>query len=231
LTHITPFDYEGILIFNAIWSGRKLPARENAMIDLDARHTALVAIDPQAWTLGMPVSPHSADTVVSNLLALARAIRSAGGIIVLTRAAFSPDYADLLTAPVDMPLKLPEGGVPPQALAFHERMQRLEPEVIVTKRQWSAFHGTELDLQLRRRGMTTVVLGGVMTNFGVESTARDAWQQNYAVLVAEDACSSLTEEMHRFAAEKILPRVGRVRPSQAIIQAFHDKHGHSVASA
>jgi len=183
---------------------------------LDVAHTALVMIDPQNWTLGMPISPHAADTVVGNAVMLARAVRAAGGMVALTRAAFSPGYADMLRTPVDMALNVPASGIPPQALAFRAEMKALDAEVVITKRQWSAFHGTELDLQLRRRGMTTVVIGGVMTNFGVESTARDAWQHNYAVVVAEDACSSLNPDMHRFAVEKILPRVARVRSSAAI---------------
>lgn len=183
---------------------------------LDVAHTALVMIDPQNWTLEMPISPHAADTVVGNAVMLARAVRAAGGMVALTRAAFSPGYADMLRTPVDMALNVPASGIPPQALAFRAEMEALDAEVVITKRQWSAFHGTELDLQLRRRGMTTVVIGGVMTNFGVESTARDAWQHNYAVVVAEDACSSLNPDMHRFAVEKILPRVARVRSSAAI---------------
>ncbi len=183
---------------------------------LDVAHTALVMIDPQNWTLGMPISPHAADTVVGNAVMLARAVRAAGGMVALTRAAFSPGYADMLRTPVDMALNVPASGIPPQALAFRAEMKALDAEVVITKRQWSAFHGTELDLQLRRRGMTTVVIGSVMTNFGVESTARDAWQHNYAVVVAEDACSSLNPDMHRFAVEKILPRVARVRSSAAI---------------
>lgn len=186
---------------------------------LDAVRTALVMIDPQNWTLGMPISPHAAGTVVGNAVMLAHAIRDGGGVVVLTRAAFSPGYADMLRVPVDMALTVPEGGIPPQALAFRAEMEALDAEVVITKRQWSAFHGTELDLQLRRRGVTAVVIGGVMTNFGVESTARDAWQHNYAVVVAEDACSSLDADMHRFAVERILPRVARVRSSAVIAAA------------
>ncbi len=186
---------------------------------LDVARTALVMIDLQNWTLGMPVSPHAADAVVGNAVTLAQAIRAAGGVVVLTQAAFSPGYADMLRVPVDMTLNVPEGGIPPQALAFRAEVEALPAEVVITKRQWSAFHGTELDLQLRRRGVTTVVVGGVMTNFGVEGTARDAWQHNYAVVVAEDACSSLGAGMHRFAIERILPRLARVRSSAAIVAA------------
>ncbi|MGO9757626.1 MAG: isochorismatase family protein, partial [Roseiarcus sp.] len=92
--------------------------------------------------------------------------------------------------------------------------------IVITKRQWGAFYGTELDLQLRRRGIGTVVLAGVATNFGVESTAREAWQHNYAVVVAEDAVTSLSEELHRFSIDKILPRIARVRSTAEIVGAL-----------
>jgi nicotinamidase-related amidase len=92
--------------------------------------------------------------------------------------------------------------------------------VVITKRQWSAFHGTELDLQLRRRKITSIVLGGIATNFGVESTARDAWQHGYEVVIAEDMCSSMGAGLHEFAMQKILPRVGRIRSTADILSAL-----------
>lgn len=186
---------------------------------LDATRTALIVIDPQNWTMGMPITPHPADQIVATVVSLAGAIRGAGGVVCLTRAAFSPGYADMLRMSVEIALPVPEGGIPPQALAFRPEVKALQADIVITKRQWSAFYGTELDLQLRRRGIHTMVIAGVMTNFGVESTARDAWQHNYAAIVAEDACASLDPEMHRFSIEKILPRVARVRSSEAIVAA------------
>lgn len=184
--------------------------------ELDPRRTALVLIDLQNWTLGMPIAPHAASAIVGQAARLARSLRASGGTIILTRAAFSAGYADALRQPVDVPLPLPEGGIPPEALAFSPEFD-VEPDVVITKRQWSAFHGTELDLQLRRRGISTIVLGGVMTNFGVESTARDAWQHGYSVIVAEDVSSSIKADMHRFSTEMILPRVARVRSTADIL--------------
>jgi nicotinamidase-related amidase len=55
----------------------------------------------------------------------------------------------------------------------------------VTKRQWGAFYATDLDQQLRRRGIRTIVLGGIATNFGVESTARAAFDRGYELVFAE----------------------------------------------
>jgi nicotinamidase-related amidase len=180
--------------------------------------TALVVIDPQQWTLGMPLAPHAAGTVTGNITRLVTALRPEG-FVSLTRAAFSPGYADQLKVPVDLPLTLPDGGLPEAALSFHPDVEQAGYDLAITKRQWSAFYGTELDLQLRRRGVTTIVLAGVMTNFGVESTARDAWQHNYAVVVAEDACSSMGG-LHALSVANILPRIARVRSTSLILSAL-----------
>jgi nicotinamidase-related amidase len=190
-------------------------------LEIDPRRTALVLIDPQLWTLGMPITPHAAATVVKNAERIASALRSGGGIVVLTRAAFSEGYADMLRAPVDLQLKLPPGGIPPERLAFDPTVERMGYDLVLTKRQWSAFYGTELDLQLRRRAIDTVLIGGVMTNFGVESTARDAWQHNYSVVSVTDMCSSLSVDMHRFSIEHILPRISRVRSTTDILSALN----------
>jgi nicotinamidase-related amidase len=125
-----------------------------------------------------------------------------------------------LQQPVDAPMPAPPGGIPADWADFAPEIAALRAGVIITKRQWGAFHGTELDLQLRRRGITTIVLGGIATNFGVESTAREAWQHAYAVVVAEDACTSMDADMHQFSVGKILPRLARVRTTDEVLAAL-----------
>ena len=80
----------------------------------------------------------------------------------------------------------------------------------MTKHQWGAFYGTDLDVQLRRRRIRTVVLGGIATNLGVESTARQAHEAGYEVVVAEDVTTSVSAEMHAFAVSAIFPMLSRV---------------------
>ena len=93
----------------------------------------------------------------------------------------------------------------------------MEPsDLTVTKRQWGAFYGTDLDLQLRRRGVRTIALGGVATNFGVESTARDAWERGYEIVIAEDVTSSLSVELYDFSMRYILPRIAVISYSAAV---------------
>jgi len=57
------------------------------------------------------------------------------------------------------------------------------------------------------------VLGGIATNFGVESTARQAWEHGYAVVIVEDACATMSPELHEMAVKAIFPRIARVTVS------------------
>jgi len=93
-------------------------------------------------------------------------------------------------------------------------------DIVVTKRQWGAFYGTELDQLLRRRHIKTIVLGGIATNFGVESTARAALDRGYEVVFVEDAMSSMTADMHRFACGHVFPVMGKVRSTRHVIDAL-----------
>ncbi len=93
-------------------------------------------------------------------------------------------------------------------------------DIPILKRQWNAFYGTELDLQLRRRGMKTVVLGGVATPFGVESTARAGWESGYQMVFPEDLSSAPAEALHSHAFKFILPRLGRIVTTQAVLAAL-----------
>lgn len=189
-------------------------------LKFDPAATALVLIDLQNGTLSFPLAPYGGDVLVERAARLGRAFADASAPIVAVRIGFSPDGADRLTQPVDVPMLLPEHGLPEGWSDLAPEIAALPAAVAITKRQWSAFHGTELDLQLRRRGVRSVVVAGIATNFGVESTARDAWQLGYEVLVAEDACTSLGAELHDFAVARTLPRVSRVRSSDDITAAL-----------
>jgi nicotinamidase-related amidase len=179
------------------------------MVQLDPRTTALVLIDLQKGIATRQLAPHSGADVVARASTLAKNFRAAGAPVVLVNVAFAKDFGDAVKQPVDMPMQPPAGGYPED---FSEIVEGLaEPtDIRVTKHQWGAFYGTDLDVQLRRRGIQAIVLGGIATNIGVESTARQAWERNYALVIAEDATSSLSAEMHAFSVSTILPRIGRI---------------------
>jgi len=65
------------------------------------------------------------------------------------------------------------------------------------------------------------VIGGIATNFGVESTARDAFERGYALVFVEDAMAGLSNEAHSFAVKTIFPRIGRIRSTEEVLNAMH----------
>ena len=182
------------------------------MIRLDPTTTALVLIDLQNGIVGMPLAPRSGPDVLAVGKTLAERFRAAKAKVVLVRVDFAEDFADAPSTPVDQPMTRPPGGMPKEWSALAAGLAQ-PGDLHIVKRHWGAFHGTELDLQLRRRGIRTIVLGGVATNFGVESTARHAWEHGYAVVIAEDACTSRSAELHTVAVEAIFPRIARVAQS------------------
>ena len=190
------------------------------MLVLDPGTTALIIIDLQHGILSVPLTPYDSAHVLARSVELGRALAGAGGIVVLVNVNYSEGYADRPNQPADAPMSLPAEGLPENWATLLPEVSGLPAQVHITKRQQSAFFGTELDLQLRRRGVTTVVICGVATNFGVEATARDAHNLNYAVVIAADACSSVAPTLHEFAVTKILPRIARVRNSSEIVAAL-----------
>ena len=179
------------------------------MQNLDPNTTALVLIDLQKGVVGRSCAPYSTADVLKTSMELAERFRRAGAPVVLVNVGWSPDFKDALRQPVDQPFQLPPGGLPIDFMEFAEGLKK-PGDICITKRQWGAFHGTELDLQLRRRGVQTIVLGGIATNIGVESTARQAWEHGYAIILAEDATSGLSAELHNFAVKNIFPRISRI---------------------
>lgn len=184
------------------------------MLTLDPKTTALVLIDLQSGILSLPVTPHSSQEVLAKGRKLAETARAAGVCVALVHVGFAPDFADAPPHNVDSPLS--------NATALPANWSDLAPglqqegDLVILKRQWGAFTGTDLDLQLRRRGIRTIVLAGIATNFGVESTLRHAWELGYDVVVPEDACTSLNKEMHEMTITHVFPRLCRVTTTQDI---------------
>lgn len=185
------------------------------MIQLAPKTTALVLIDLQNGIVGLPLTPRTGPDVASRAGKVAQRFRDAGSPVVLVNVGFAPDFADAPSQPVDQPLSAAPGALPEDFSKLVEGLKQ-PGDITVTKRQWGSFYGTELDLQLRRRGVDTIVLGGIATNFGVESTARHAWEHGYAVVIPEDLCTSLSEDLHHMAVRSIFPRIARVTQSEEL---------------
>jgi len=179
------------------------------MIELDPRNSALVLIDLQKGILGYSLTPVTSQELLKRGRALAERFRIAKATVVLVNVAFSPDGAEMLRQPVDQAQPLPAGGLPDGWSDFPPGLMQTG-DLKITKRQWGAFYGTELDLQLRRRGIRTIVLGGVATHIGVESTARQAYKHGYELLIVTDVTTSSDAEGHEMSMKHIMPRLARV---------------------
>jgi nicotinamidase-related amidase len=187
-----------------------------AVTTLDPR-TALVLIDLQNGIVGNPgLAPHAAADVVQRSVRLADAFRGHDLPVVLVRVTAAADGADAVPGRIDGPSRgraFPEGwDVIVEELAGHPG------DIAVTKRNWGAFYGTDLDLQLRRRGITQIVLAGIATSIGVESSARAAHEHGYHVTLATDAMTDLDPETHRNSVERIFPRLGESGTTEEIVE-------------
>ncbi|HEX7749057.1 MAG TPA: isochorismatase family protein [Bordetella sp.] len=170
--------------------------------------TALVVIDLQKGVVALPTAPHPAQPVIQRSVELADAFRRRGLPVVLVnvdsgapgrteqakRAAPPPDWADLI----------PQLGQQPQ-------------DRLVTKRSWGAFLHTDLDAQLKNLGVTQIVLCGIATSIGVESTARQAYELGYNVTLAVDAMTDLHADAHQNSLARIFPRLGETGSTRDVL--------------
>jgi nicotinamidase-related amidase len=186
---------------------------------LNPAETAIVVIDLQKGIAQLPGAPLPMTTVIANTVRLLAAARRAGAQPVLVHVSLSPDGADRLNPVADQQPRM-SGAMPPDWSELLPELDRLPSDLVILKRQWGAFYGTDLELQLRRRSLTTVVLCGVATEFGVESTARCAYELGFQLVFASDAMTGMHPDSHTNAIERIFPRIGRVRTTDLVIAAL-----------
>jgi nicotinamidase-related amidase len=154
-------------------------------------------------------------------------IHPIGGIIDRTRAVIDVfrrrNLPVVLVNVAGRPPGRTEQG-PRSNISFSEGWADLLPElgqqssdIVVTKRSWGAFATTDLEGRLRARGVTQVVVTGVVTSGGVEATARQAYEQGFNVTLALDAMTDIREEAHECSIRNVFPRVGESGSTQEII--------------
>src|SRR5471032_3214937 len=143
-------------------------------LTLDPATTALVLIDLQRGIVAGELMPNKADVVVARGAELAAAFRAHNALVVLVNV--DPgEKGELMPRPTaDKPR--PASTWPRTAIELVPELNRQPSDVTVTKHQPNAFYSTDLDVHLRRRGIRTIVLGGIATNLGVEATARAAFE-------------------------------------------------------
>ncbi|WP_425955678.1 isochorismatase family protein [Xylanimonas sp. McL0601] len=192
---------------------------------LDPR-SALVVVDLQAGIVGAATEPHPAADVIARSARLADAFRAQGLPVVLVRVTARRDGADAVRGRTDLSGAAAAAGrsaFPTLPEGFDVLVDELggpagkDGDIVVTKRNWGAFYGTDLDVQLRRRGVTQVVVTGIATSIGVESTARQAHEHGYHVTIATDAVADRSAIDHEHAVTRVFPRVAETGTTEEIL--------------
>ncbi|MCW2602528.1 MAG: isochorismatase hydrolase [Pseudonocardiales bacterium] len=169
---------------------------------------ALVVIDLQKGIVSRRVAQ-----AVPPAAALARAFREHGlPVILVSVTGRAPGRTDTGGPGAGAPDAHPAGWAD-----IIDELDRQPGDYLITKRRRSAFHDTGLDTLLRDLAVTQIVLAGVSTSSGVESTARSGHDHGYHVVLAIDAIADPDAELHRHAIERVLPKIGETAASDEII--------------
>ena len=182
--------------------------------------TALIIVDLQSGLVGSSfIDP--IDDVVTHACSLIVAFRRHGLPVVLVNV---DGVAPGRTERPRHTGELPDGWT-----SFLPELGRQPGDIVVTKRTWGAFASTDLEHQLRSRGVTQVVIAGVATGTGVESTARQAYEAGFNVTLAIDAMTDSRPSAHDYSIANVFPRLGETGSAHAIIDLLERTHAHELA--
>jgi nicotinamidase-related amidase len=170
--------------------------------------TALIVIDLQKGLVSLPTA-HPIGDVVKNAAALAEAFRRHRLPVVLVNVdGGAPGRTEQQRRPADFP---------PGWTDLLPELNRQPQDHLVTKRTWGAFTNTGLEAHLKSHGVTQLVITGVSTSAGVESTARHAHELGFNVVLAVDAMTDMDADVHHNSVSRIFPRLGETGTTAEII--------------
>jgi nicotinamidase-related amidase len=172
---------------------------------------ALIVVDVQAGTTANPTA-HPVDDVVAAVARLTETFRAAALPVVLATVTGTPAGRTAYGAG--------ERAFPGEWSALRPELGAHSTDIHLARRTWSAFAGTDLDATLRERAVTQVVIVGLATSFGVESTARAAYDLGYSVVLAVDAMTDPRSESHDASVERVFPALGQVTTAGEVVGAL-----------
>jgi ureidoacrylate peracid hydrolase len=187
---------------------------------IDASRTALVVVDMQNYFVaeGFAAEVPKARGIVPNINRMAKALRAAGGTVIWIQTTatgalehWGNHHKHMLTTDrVDKRLtQLNEGH---EGFKVYPKLETLPADLRIKKIKYSAFiaGSSDIDTQLKSRGIDTLLITGTVTNVCCESTARDAMMLDYRVVVLSDGNASLTDEEHAASLNNFLIFFGDV---------------------
>jgi nicotinamidase-related amidase len=186
-----------------------------AMTPLDLK-AALVIIDLQKGIVTYP-TVHPIDEVVRRASELAAAFRRHHLPVVLVSVEGAP--------PGRTQSSRSAAARPPDWVELVPELDRQAGDLVVTKNTWGAFTNTNLETRLKELDVTQIVLAGVATSIGVESTARHAHELGFHVALAVDAMTDLDLDAHNHSVTRIFPRLGENGTTHEILDLLKKRFG------
>jgi nicotinamidase-related amidase len=179
----------------------------DAPVKIDPRRTALLVMDYQNGIIDrMP----EAGALLSRAGDALDLFRRNGGQIGYVRVAFEDSDLEAIPETSSMGKRVGASGrafhADSPATAIHEDIAPRPGDIVVRKTRVGAFSTTDLDEQLRTRGIDTLVLAGISTSGVLLSTVRDACDRDYRVVVLSDVSADPETDVHAFLIEKVFPR-------------------------
>ena len=178
-------------------------------------NAALVVIDLQKGILSFP-AVHPIDEVLRQAGLLADAFRSRNLPVVLVNVTGG--------APGRTEQPRSRGPFPEGFADLAPELNRQPQDHLVTKQTWGAFTGTDLAAHLQALAVTQIVLAGVATSIGVESTARHAYELGFNVTLAVDAMTDLNADAHTNSITRIFPKLGETGMAREIIHLLNGRN-------
>jgi len=191
---------------------KSLIGKTMAITTIDPK-TALVVIDLLKGIVGLPTA-HPASEIVKQASTLADAFRRHGlPVVLVTIGGFPPGRTEQARRMAQFPDGWDE---------IASELNQQPEDYIVTKRQWGAFTNTDLKEHLKNLDVTQVVIVGIATSIGVESTARHAYELGFNVTLAVDAMTDINPDAHINSITRIFPRLGETGTTQEIIEILNN---------
>lgn len=170
-----------------------------SITEIDPR-TALIVVDLQNGIVSTPKA-HPVKDVVDNVRMLLDHFRECDLPVVLVNVTGG--------APGRNDLGMKMGNLPDEWSELIPDLNQQPTDHLITKRTWGAFTDTDLHGYLQKQGVTQVVIVGISTSIGVESTARNAWELGYNVNIIVDAVTDNNLDAHMNSVSLIFPRMAQ----------------------
>lgn len=186
-----------------------------ALTTLDPK-TALIVIDIQKGIVQLPCA-HPMAGVIDRVVEITQAFRRHHAPVVLVNVTGGAPGR------IEQPRRM--GDLPADWAELAPELDAQAGDHRVTKRTWGAFAHTDLHEHLQKLGVTQVVVVGVATSIGVESTARQAYELGYNVTLATDAMTDMNADAHANSVTRIFPRLGETGNTAEVIALLASSRG------